>query len=376
MESLPQEYFTCWRCKVKFIDLNRLKHHYHTDWHRYNMSTVTNGLASITLEDFEKKEAMYREISSTQTKQKQICEVCRKKFNNQKQYENHLASKTHKKKLEQKDTTITYTKKSSSIQDISNKNIDDCLNIETDSDVESVDSDEWFEDSKYQITYEYCLFCDYHNKSIECIMIHMEKKHSFFVPYLEYCIDLGGLLKYLEHKICTEFKCIWCNDSGRKMQSKEAVRMHMIDKGHCKMLFEEKMMHEYSSFYNYLSSYPDAESADPDEELSDVDVLDDEGYVMKLPSGKLIAHRDLAHYYKQNLSNEVACIIKEKEYPYSWRKELQKHASVGSMEKRLHAARITAKDNQNFQRVQAKHLLQLQVKQNNLQKHFRRQTDF
>ncbi|KYM86529.1 hypothetical protein ALC53_03990 [Atta colombica] len=372
MENLCQEHFTCWTCKVKFADLAIFKHHYRTEWHRYNMSTIVNGLPSITLEDFEKKEAMYRENNANQIKNKQICEVCRKKFNNQKQYENHLASKTHKKKSEQKEnTTVAYSKKLSSIQDSSNKNTDD---IETDSDVESLDSDEWFEDLKYQIIYDNCLFCDYHNKSIECIMIHMEKKHSFFVPDLEYCVDLGGLLKYLEYKICVEFKCIWCNDSGRKMRSAQAVRMHMIDKGHCKMLFEGETMYEYSSFYNYLFSYPDAENADPDEEVSDLEVLDDEGYMMKLPSGKSIVHRDLALYYKQNVPVGITAMIKDSDY--CRRKRIHKQISFGSEEKKLEVARITARDIQSFQRVQAKYLMQLQVKQNNLQKHFRQQTNF
>ncbi|KYN34615.1 hypothetical protein ALC56_11103 [Trachymyrmex septentrionalis] len=369
MENL--HYFTCWTCKVKFTDLAIFKHHYRTEWHKYNISKIANGLPSITLEDFEIKEAMYRENNTNQIKKKQICDVCQKKFNNQKQYENHLASKTHKKKSEQKEnTTVAYSKKLSSIQTSSNKNTDD---IETDSDVESFNSN-WYEDLMNQITYNDCLFCDYHNKSIECVMIHMEKKHSFFIPDLEYCENLGGLLKYLEYKICVEFKCLWCNDSGRKMRSAQAVRMHMIDKGHCKMLFEEETMCEYTTFYNYLSSYPDPEITDSDEEVSDVEVLDDEGYLMKLPSGKSIVHRDLALYYKQNLPVGITAMTKDSDY--CRRKRIHKQISFGSEEKKLEVARITARDIQSFQRVQAKYLMQLQVKQNKLQKYFRQQTNF
>lgn len=207
-----KEYFTCYTCKVKFRDLTLFRNHYRSEWHRYNMHVTANGLPLITLEDFQKKEALYREnkMSANETEEKQICDVCRKKFNSQKQYENHLASKAHKKKLEQKDESVIFSKKSTSIENICNEK-----EIETDSDVESLDSDEWLADSKYQIYENNCLFCDHHSRSLVNNMKHMVKNHSFFVPDLEYCVDLSGLLEYLKQKICTEFKCIWCNDSGR-----------------------------------------------------------------------------------------------------------------------------------------------------------------
>lgn len=230
METSPlKEHYICRTCKVKFTDLTIFRNHYRSEWHRYNMHMTVNELSPITLEDFQKKEAMYRENNTSQTEKKQMCDVCRKKFSNRKQYENHLASKAHKKKLEQKDETIIFNKKSISIEDmsyknevdISSKNKEDISNeneeeIETDSDVESLESEEWIKESKY-LAYEYnnCLFCNRRSKSVMCILKHMMKKHSFFIPDLEFCVDPSGLLEYLELKICTAHKCIWCNDSGR-----------------------------------------------------------------------------------------------------------------------------------------------------------------
>ncbi|XP_039310055.1 zinc finger protein 622 isoform X2 [Solenopsis invicta] len=371
-----KECFTCLTCKVKFTDLTVFRDHYRSEWHRYNMHVTVNGLPSITLEDFQKKEAIYRQNTANQTKEKHICKVCRKKFNTQKQYENHLVSKTHKNKLEQKNKNVFVESpfyKSTNIKTMSNENQEE---IETDSDVESLDSDEWLEDSKYHIYENNCLFCDRRGTSITCIMRHMTKKHSFFVPDFEYCVDLAGLLEYLEQKIFTEFKCIWCNESGRKMRSANAVKMHMIDKGHCKMLFEEETMLEYSSFYDYSSSYPVVENSDViDEELPEPpEILDDGSYTMTLPSGKSIVHRDLALYYKQNLPAERKVTIKD--FNYWLKKRLFKQISFGTENKKLEANRIAVRDTRNFQRIQAKYSTQLQIKQNKLQKHFRRQTDF
>lgn len=51
--------------------------------------------------------------------------------------------------------------------------------------------------------------------------------------------------------------CIWCNERGRTFYSLDAVRKHMTDKGHCKMLHEGLALAEYAEFYDYSSSYPD-----------------------------------------------------------------------------------------------------------------------
>lgn len=68
--------------------------------------------------------------------------------------------------------------------------------------------------------------------------------------------------------------CIWCNDKGKTFHSADAARSHMLDKGHCKMLHEGLALAEYSDFYDYSSSYPDAEEAsNPDEEVTSSKVL-------------------------------------------------------------------------------------------------------
>lgn len=55
----------------------------------------------------------------------------------------------------------------------------------------------------------------------------------------------------------SDFICLWCNEKGRTFYSLDAVRKHMNDKGHCKMLHEGLALVEYSDFYDYSSSYPD-----------------------------------------------------------------------------------------------------------------------
>lgn len=149
----------------------------------------------------------------------------------------------------------------------------------------------------------------------------------------------------------------------------------MIDKGHCMMLYEGDTLLEYMPFYDYSSSYPDAKDADPDMELpKQLVVLDDEGYELKLPSGKVIGHRALVRYYKQNLSLEPVTITKNNKEKLD--KLLLQYRALGDSEMQMEATQRRIRDVQYLQRIQTKYSTKLQFKQNKLQKHFRRQTNF
>ncbi|XP_029165195.1 zinc finger protein 622 [Nylanderia fulva] len=359
--------FTCSTCHITFKDSDAHSVHYKSEWHRYNLYRKMSGLSPLTLETFAKRSTVYSTGSGNnkdnKEKEKKIqkCILCQKKFGSVKQYNNHLVSKNHKKMEEQNKDNV-------------NKNLKNVENkMDTDSDIESLDSEEWLDDLENPIERNDCLFCDHHSRSLTLNLKHMMVKHSFFVPDLEYCIDKRGLLTYLGEKIYSEYKCIWCNDSGRQLQSVEAVRSHMIDKGHCMMLFEGETLLEYMQFYDYSLSYPDAEDADPDSEPPKME-LSVEGYELKLPSGKVIGHRALMRYYKQNLSLEP--VTKTRTNEEKIRKLMMQYRALGDANMQVEASRRRARDVQYLQRVQTKYSTQLQFKQNKLQKHFKRQTNF
>lgn len=241
------------------------------------------------------------------------CQICRKSFTNEKAYENHLNSKKHKEN-EKNPPNVGHVLGSQTSQqsdsdkshksDMSKANakheemeIDEsCF---SDSDIEEVDSDEWEDDSDNPIDNNDCLFCSHHSRSLVRNLRHMTKDHTFFIPDVEYCTDIRGLLRYLGDKInqgkdlkihislkiitfdikilngniikfliVLGFMCLWCNEKGRTFHSADAARSHMLDKGHCKMLHEGLALAEYADYYDYSSSYPDAEEGvDKDEEV-------------------------------------------------------------------------------------------------------------
>ena len=182
----------------------------------------------------------------------------------------------------------------------------------------------------------------------------MSAAHSFFVPDAEYLVDLVGLITYLGEKIAVGNTCLYCNSEFRSL---DAVRKHMHDKGHCKIAYDTDVERlEVSDFYDFSTSYPDAEErkarkaaraarraakekekaeaqengewedvddegdddgevdevvdeeasdesdddSDEDELLEEQVTYGDSSYELVLPSGARIGHRSMRRYYAQS----------------------------------------------------------------------------
>lgn len=218
--------FTCITCHVGFRDLEVQRQHYKSDWHRYNLKRKVAELPPITVEEFQKRVIAQRNKDDKQREgETPSCKICKKNFNTQNQYENHLSSKKHKEKSARHDS-ISEAVNEEAIGDgdpvpeesssgSGKRSTDD---MEADSDVESIDSDEWIEDTENPVKNNDCLFCSHHSRSLVRNLKHMTMAHSFFIPDPEYCVDIKGLLTYLGEKIFAGFLCIWCNDSGKQIQ--------------------------------------------------------------------------------------------------------------------------------------------------------------
>ena len=54
---MSQSAFTCITCHVAFINADIQRHHYKSDWHRYNLKRKVVGLPPVTVDDFQKRAA-------------------------------------------------------------------------------------------------------------------------------------------------------------------------------------------------------------------------------------------------------------------------------------------------------------------------------
>ncbi|CAD7086897.1 unnamed protein product [Hermetia illucens] len=363
--------YTCINCNVKFQNADIQREHYKTDWHRYNLKRRVAELPPVTVEDFNNRVTQQRALDIEASQESTLyCNACRKQFSSQNAHDNHLNSKKHRENLER------FNKENVDGKELTTKSIvqPKPVAMQQDEDVEEVDSDEWEEMGENPISSNGCIFCDHVSESFVDNMKHMSVAHSFFVPDVEYCVDLEGLMFYLGDKVTNDFICLWCNDRGKTFYSLDAVRKHMIDKGHCKMIHEGVALAEYTEFYDYSSSYPDhEESMDIDEELQP-ELLDGDEYQLVLPSGAVIGHRSLMRYYKQRLNPNRALTVSKSNKKLH--KVLSEYRSLGWTATQQEAAARKARDIHLMKRVQAKWMMKLGTKANKLQRHFRQQVNF
>ena len=42
--------------------------------------------------------------------------------------------------------------------------------------------------------------------------------------------------------------CLWCNERGKRFETREDVQRHMVSKGHCKLLHDGETLIEYDQW--------------------------------------------------------------------------------------------------------------------------------
>ncbi|KXJ70241.1 hypothetical protein RP20_CCG024391 [Aedes albopictus] len=369
--------FTCLNCSVRFQNAEMQREHYKTDWHRYNLKRKIAELPPVSIEEFEKRLNQQKSADAAALEDQSLyCKACKKLFKSKNAHDNHLDSKKHKDNLKD------FLEKNAGApeEDVSEKSTRPkkeyvVADEAVDEEMEDEDEEGWEEEWDNPIENNDCLFCPNHSEDLIQNIKHMSVKHSFFIPDAEYCVDVEGLLGYLAEKICREFICIWCNEKGRTFYSLDAVRNHMVEKGHCKMLHEGAALAEYVDFYDYSTSYPDhGDEMDIDEELEGPQVLDGDDFQMVLPSGAVIGHRSLLRYYKQKINPNRAVVVKKS--TQRLHKVLAEYRALGWTSTQQEAAARNARDMHVMKRQQAKLVQQIGVKANKLQKHFRVQCNF
>ncbi|NXP57035.1 ZN622 protein, partial [Chloropsis cyanopogon] len=225
-----------------------------------------------------------------------------------------------------------------------------------------------------------CLFCPHHSRSLTKNVAHMTKIHSFFIPDIEYLVDLRGLIKYLGEKVGIGKICIWCNEKGKSFYSTEAVQAHMNDKSHCKLFTDGDAALEFADFYDFRSSYPDHEGGEdvegPGKRPAEKELdYDDDTMELILPSaGARVGHRSLMRYYKQRFGVTRAVAVAKNKKAVG--RVLQQYRALGWTGQ---AGAISAqqRDMQYLQRMKSKWMLKTGMSNNaTKQMHFRMQVRF
>lgn len=200
-----QDKYTCLCCKVKFESLVLQKEHFKTQWHSYNLKRKICNLDTIDLVNFN-------EILSNE--------------------------RALKDKLISIETSV-------GDKDYDDDDDEDWEDIE-----QEPDKNEEERLLSRVIKSETCLFCGCKSADIKSNLRHMNSLHGFFIPEEQYLVDLEGYMEYLGFKVGAGGICLWCN---KQFASIHGLRLHMISKNHCKILYDQEEALEFKEFYDYSS---------------------------------------------------------------------------------------------------------------------------
>ncbi|XP_068221646.1 cytoplasmic 60S subunit biogenesis factor ZNF622 isoform X2 [Palaemon carinicauda] len=424
--------FTCLSCHVAYQTAEGQREHFRSDWHRYNLMRKVADLPPVSEQTFKDRalqaETQIAQLAQSKDEKKKYCRPCGKSFANQMSFDNHMLSKKHNEKVAvfteesnnrknlalqenqqmavdgddfeehneearfyckvcscSLDNQVSYynhmkckqhmekvavldgpnkSKKGSKTASHSSKFVDE--DSDDSSEYEEV---EWEGDA---IELKDCLFCSHHSASLKKKLEHMSIEHSFFIPDLEYCSDVAGLITHLGEKIGCGYECIACNWIGNRCPTLDAVQKHMKDKGHCYLNIDGDKLLEFEDYYDYSSTYPDAGQGTSRDDEVVMNILSGDDFQLVLPSGAVVGHRTLMKYYRQRLKPERTVAI-QKTPGRSFTNLLSQYRALGWNGATQADVVKKSKDLKFMQKIRSHHNMRLGVKANKLQHHFRQQ---
>ncbi|TVY41189.1 Cytoplasmic 60S subunit biogenesis factor [Lachnellula subtilissima] len=270
---------TCTTCLASFDNKETKRAHMREDWHVYNLKRHIASLPPISAIVF-KRQVQTLDAKNDDTEAspsfEQSCVACEKHYTNRKAWQAHLKSRNH----------IEKSAAFNSIAPVVSDELPPLNDL-------SLNDQEAEEGSLNPME---CLFCNVESTSLDSNMMHMSQAHSFFIPDIEYLIDLESLLGYLSVVISVFHECLFC---GSSKTFKFAVQDHMRAKGHCKVDFDDDE-HDLKQFYDFCGD--DDENG---EEHGEVTLVPDEDE-LRLPSGKILGHRSNTRQFRQHHINRSA----------------------------------------------------------------------
>ncbi|KAJ4295373.1 pre-60S factor rei1 [Kalmusia sp. IMI 367209] len=308
--------FTCNTCQVAFRSSELQRGHMQTDWHRYNLKRRVASLPPLSSEVFTDK-VLANKASAAATAAKasfeKSCAACQKTYYSENAYNNHLNSQKHRSNVAKAGmddaASVTGSVMSSAfslgesmastvdseateldreaekefsevVDGIKNTNLDNSEPVsrrptrphpsqaghKPEHPLSPITTDESKEqDDKSSVTssklqtdpLQDCLFCNYRSPNFSLNVHHMGRHHGMFIPEKEFLVEPEDLIKHLHVKIHEQYECLKCH---KHAHSSHGIQTHMRDRGHCMIGFEtDEELVEIGEFYDFRSSYPDAD---------------------------------------------------------------------------------------------------------------------
>ena len=246
VDESEQRTFTCYTAPgVSFASEEEMKDHYRGEWHRYNLKRKVAGLAPLSREAFEERsaregerEAALQQKSGTRKQAREDRRVAKAEANS--------------KNTQSKAAGFVATAEMTADQYMQFK-MDNAATFDEGSD----------------------LFSTHRSAGLHENLAHMARTHGFYVPHLDFCVDMPGLVQYLQEKVYVGNVSLVNN---KAFHSLEAVQSHMRDKNLCRLELEghEDELGEFYDMEALAEGSPLWEVEEVEEDWEDVDE-DEEG---------------------------------------------------------------------------------------------------
>jgi pre-60S factor REI1 len=313
-----------------------LTEHYKSDWHKYNLKRRESGLALLEEAEFNAR----WEAALAVRREKESNSGTDHLKNKMKKSKNQLQKQQSRKKQSQAATAEPFSSGSSLSEQLNTSDIKE-MTVRT----TLASSQESPEIDPYQ-----CLFDAQRFDSLKENVQHMQRNYGFFIPDKECLADLEGLLGYCHEKIKLGHFCLFCE---KVFPTWQGCQKHMISKQHTKLRYEQGYWEELDPFYDFrrddarflaaqnneddalemdepkIDANVEVDNDDEDDGWEDIsdgdetnahesqDLYDEfEKEIARFgldvtplgelvfSDGRVVGHRALRRYYKQNLRNE------------------------------------------------------------------------
>ncbi|EAN97224.1 hypothetical protein C3747_138g64 [Trypanosoma cruzi] len=347
----------CGTCNFTFDSVEAVRKHYESDYHLNNVRLRVEGRRPLTAQEHRRVRIAEQDDVDKDGKPTFACKLCKKTFHSVQTLQAHVRSTAHLMKKEQRIiardsdalSAITSTSLGSAAMGLHRRHNAKCAKQPAQAtkpkNLLKVGLDEREED----VSEVRCLFCGALSDNVEANLQHMNTIHEFVVPLKHRCRDVVGLLAYLARKT-NGLLCLVCGEKTKMFASLEALRAHMREKNHERIILGP----EYEEFYN--TSLGDADC---------VDLLAPNTANLALrDSGRVVQRRERGLPRPRKKESETqsekrrAILAADKEAMAVARKECQEVLRVQNKE----AQRILRRQNGEYQ----DHLLKVNLRTNKL----------
>jgi pre-60S factor REI1 len=260
----------CVTCGTGFVSLELMRKHFETEFHLNNVRLRVEGKKPLTHHEFKVSFAQASDDVDGDGSAAPLfsCQLCKKSFRSVQTLQSHVKSTAHLMRKEQRiinrdseaASMLSSTSLGSAAVGLHRRHkthhkraaAKDVHCDPAGAKLSAVDREADVSDVR-------CFFCGLASPAAEDNLVHLKEAHGFAIPLAHRCRDQAGFMAYVARKI-NGLMCLVCNETTKKYDSLAALRSHMIEVGHDRIVLGP----EYAEFYSGALDDKDA----PAEEIA------------------------------------------------------------------------------------------------------------